>query len=302
MGPPNRELPQAISEGSSAPYARSLGGVRAAWPSPGNGSGTRSRGWGLGNNSLGWGVGSAPDAEGAYTQPGWPTDPRNKSVWKSSRGARLGFSLQDTPLSLAAKKAARSGVSLEQYALYTDDDSPTRVLLALAHGAVGRAEAAAMVAERGGPAAPGADVVLQGAAGVPDEPAERARALALALGEEGQAFAGAAAAALTPEESAALAAGQSGDDLREAAAALQRYIDEYKGVAGRGVAAAVAAAAAKRDAALAAAARVEGAEAKLARVAEAFDEHAYAMARAGAAREDAVAAGGAAAVAEPRLR
>jgi len=300
VGSTHRTPPQAIAEGSSAPYARSVGGVRAAWPSPGNGSGTRSRGWGLGNNALGWGVGSAPDAEGAYTAPGWPTDARNKTRWASSRGARLGFSLADTPLSLAAKKAARAGVSLEALALYTDDASPTRVLLSLSKGAVGRAEAAAMVADRGGPGAPGADIVLEGAAGVPDAPEERARALALATGEQGQAFAAAAAAALTPEEAAALAGGGDADGAREAAAVFQRYVDEYKGVAGRGVAAAVAAAAAKRDAALARAATLDAAEAKLAAVAADFDARAYGMARAAAAREEAgdVAAG----LAPPRLQ
>ena len=58
--------------------------------------------------------GSAPFEERFYTQPGYPTDPRNASVRPARR--RLAFTLGDTPATLRAKEAGRAGMSVEGYA------------------------------------------------------------------------------------------------------------------------------------------------------------------------------------------
>jgi hypothetical protein len=59
--------------------------------------------------------GSVAGEELFYTQPGFPLDKRNKTVFPRRK---LSFSLRDTPLTLKAKEAGRAGVSLEQYDRY----------------------------------------------------------------------------------------------------------------------------------------------------------------------------------------
>lgn len=230
------------AHGSSAPYARNLGGVISAhYPNP---SQTRPRGYGLGN-----GIDSAPNEEAYYTQPGWPLDKRNKTRFTSTRKSRVKFTLKDTPLTLAAKAAARTGLSLEEYRLFTDEDSPTKALLQLTGGSVGQREAEALIAEAGADAA-GAEVLLAGAAGVPEDPKKRELAAALATGlpsGELGTFAAEAASLLTPAEEALLAEGVDIEGLLTSAHIQQRYIDDYGAIKAPGVAAALETAVAKRD-------------------------------------------------------
>jgi hypothetical protein len=211
------------SVGSSAPYARNLGGVISSYvPST---TQQRPRGYGLGNGLSG--IPSAPGEEKYYTQPGWPADLRNKSVFTSSRKERLGFSLRDTPLTIAAKAAARVGVPLNDYRLYTDDDSPTRALLQLTGGRVGRAEAEVLVAEAGEDDSPGSDVLLVGAAGVPEDAAERALAVALANGESllgSDKFSREAEEVLSVAEKALLATGVTIESCMDKANVLQTCV------------------------------------------------------------------------------
>ena len=88
-GTPN----QAIAAGSSAPYERSLGGVVTANPPP-NTTQVRPRGWGVGN-----GLGSDPfEPEGAYTQPGFPAQPRLHGQGQGRQGGPPGlFPLRHAP-------------------------------------------------------------------------------------------------------------------------------------------------------------------------------------------------------------
>ncbi len=243
-GTPN----QAIAAGSSAPYERSLGGVVTANPPP-NTTQVRPRGWGVGN-----GLGSDPfEPEGAYTQPGFPTDPRNPAYTpkaRAARAARLGFSLSDTPLTLAAREAARAGLSLPQFARYVDEDSPTRILLRLSGGSITAAEAEALSKDASLPAED-AEFLAEAAAGIPKEEGARALAARLATSDLSptEAYDAALRAALTPAELGAKDLDSEGV-VREAAR-YQQIIDDYKAIRHRDAAAGVEAAVAKRDALLA---------------------------------------------------
>ena len=230
LGSTHRVPNQEVAAGSSAPYARSLGGVVTP-NAPPNLTQVRPRGWGLGN-----GIGSAPNAEGAYTQPGFPTDKRNThAAARAARAARLGFSLTDTPLTLAARASARAGVALADFARYVDDESPTKRILLL-HPHATPAEVRARAEEL--------DVT---AVLPPTDPRQRSLALRLAAGvaPPTDAYDAALAAALTPAELDARHL-DAGDVLAEAAR-YQKIVDDYKDIRHRDAAAGVARAVAKRD-------------------------------------------------------
>ena len=170
--------PRALAAGSSAPYTRATGGVVDPTLQP-NKSNCKPRGWGLGN---GLAEGSKPFEYGPWTQPGHPLDPRNlklRAVAVRARQARLGFSLLDTPLTLLAKKAAREGLSIEDYAMYVDPESATHMLIKVTGGRV-TAETARALAD--GQSGAGAELLREGAAGLPESSVGRAQAVRLALG------------------------------------------------------------------------------------------------------------------------
>jgi NADH:ubiquinone oxidoreductase subunit len=176
----NTAVPVALTAGSSAPYKRSLGGVINAH-APANVSNVKSRGWGLGNGLTN---GSEPHERGAWTQPGHPLDKRNVPIRAAAvraRAARLGFSLKDTPLTLLAKKAAREGLSIEDYATYVDPESATHMLIKVSDGHISPEEARSLAAGQDGQ---GAELLVEGAAGLPENPVARAHAVRLALGGE----------------------------------------------------------------------------------------------------------------------
>lgn len=224
-GSTHRYTPQANASGSSAPYARNLGGVIAA-PTP-NLSTFRPRGYGLSNGVF---PESKPHEELYYTQPGWPLDKRNGGVRPTGRKARIPFSLKDTPLTLKARAAAKHGMSVGDYERYSDPFSPSRVAALLAGGApggpagVGAAERDALAA-----ALPGAEL--------PTDPAQARVAAALASGDGVPrdvpgTFAAAVSSVLTPEEEALLGSGADAGELVSKAAGYQDMIDRYAGGAG----------------------------------------------------------------------
>jgi NADH:ubiquinone oxidoreductase subunit len=249
--------PQAIASGSSNPYARSLGGVVTEHPPP-NTSSVRPRGWGVGNG-LG-SAGSAPfEPLGAYTQPGLPTDPRNatfygprggRAVGSAQRATRLGFTLADTPLTLAARESARAGLPLPEFARYVDEDSPTNILLRLSGGSITAGEAAALARD---PSLPPEEVAFleEAAAGLPTDPRAHALAARLATQDDqpSDAYDAALARALTPAELEVH--DLEAEDAVGEAARYQKFVDDYKDIRSRDAAAGVEAAIVKRDALLA---------------------------------------------------
>lgn len=96
VGSTHKVPPPQISFGSNAIYERNLGGV-VSKPYPHN-SQTKPRGYALGN-----GMWSQYGEYGAYTQPGFPLDPRNTAGVSSQAKRRVKFSLLDTPLTLLSK-------------------------------------------------------------------------------------------------------------------------------------------------------------------------------------------------------
>jgi hypothetical protein len=157
-------------------------------------------------------------------------DPRNASRRPSARAERVTFSLRDTPLTLAAKEAARANISLEEYSRFTDDDSPTKALL-LATDGQATVEDARAIADAVNASPDERMLLLEGAEGVPTDPAKRELALRLARGEaasvaDAGTFASEARAALTAEESAVAALGVTIDDLKTEAAKWQGIVDE----------------------------------------------------------------------------
>lgn len=217
--------PIANAHGSSAPYARNVGGVIAA-PTP-NLSQFRPRGYGLGNGVF---PESKPHEELYYTQPGWPLDKRNPANRPTGRKARIGFSLKDTPLTIKARAAAKHGMSVAEYERYSDPFSPSRVAALLAGGAPG-GPGAVTPGERDALAAalPGAEL--------PADPGAARVAAALAAGDAipsdiSGTFAAAVAEALTPAEEAFLSAGHDASELTSKAAQYQDMIDRYAGGAG----------------------------------------------------------------------
>ena len=284
IGSVHRHAPLAGALGSSAPFARNLGGVQAAFTP--NLSQFRPRGFGL-DNGMGSNSGtrSRVNEEAFYTPPGYPlaAGGANRSRFASARRARMRFSLLDTPLTLQAKGAARAGLSLDEFQSFTDDEHPTKALLLLTGGSISREEGARIAASAAESGDAGA-LVEEALAGMPAEPAKRDLAARLALSlpvtraDKGS-FAAAAAAELSAEEAAAVAEGGSAEAAREVALVHQKYIEAYSGIdmkeARRGVAAAVEV----RDAALAKLAVLRRAEAKLAALRARFDERAFAMAR-----------------------
>lgn len=249
VGSTHKTLPDAIVAGSSAPYVRNLGGVVTA-PTP-NLTQVRPRAFGLGNG-LGP-AGSAPNAEGAYTQPGFPTDPRNDSVrarpqgsGTTSRRDRLGFSLKDTPLTLEARTAARVGLPFDQYARFVDDESPTRIILRLTGGGMSSEEASELSRDPSLPPEE-ASFLAEAAAGIPKDPEARALAVSLALSDvvgEG-AFEAALAKALTVEERSLVKIDV--EALLLEANTFQSFIDSYKDVRDKDARAGVKGAVEKRD-------------------------------------------------------
>jgi NADH:ubiquinone oxidoreductase subunit len=227
VGSTHRVEPLQNSQGSSAPYARNLGGVIAP-PSP-NHTQSRPRGYGLGN-----GIWSAPFEESYWTQPGYPTDKRNRATHVSARRGRLGFSLRDTPLTIQAKAAARAGLSLEEYQAVADESHPTRALLLLTGGQVSREDAADLVAaaRQGGGGGDGA-LIEEALAGIPEDMTKRDQALRLAVNvplskEDVGSLASAIASVLTAEEQTLLDEGLDIEGLRDRAGVHQAIIDEYK--------------------------------------------------------------------------
>lgn len=244
----------------------------------------RPRGYGLGNGiEDSNAIGSAPGQEAFYTQPGHPLDKRNATRFTSERSRRVGFTLRDTPLTLQAKAAARTGLSLDKFQLYTDDSRPTKALLQLTGGSIGSAEAEQLVAESGAPAdSEAAMAFLEAAAGIPSDAKERELAVALATNNGAgfiTSFAQEASALLTAEEQAAINAGMDTAQLMNEAAKYQKYIDDYKDIKGRDITSALEKVVVKRDAALAAVKVLERAEAKLAALADKYDAEGYRMAK-----------------------
>jgi len=216
--------PLAIAHGSSNPYKRNLGGVVAEPHTP-NLSNFRPRGYGEGNGLEG---GSVAGEERYYTQPGWAMDPRNPATRRSSRAARLGFTLADTPATLRARTAARAGLSPEDLERYTSNDSEVRIALITSPSA----------GVSSGAAPPdGSMAAVVAAVGLPEDPVKREFAARVAGGTgharpwskelEAGTFAAAVSEVLTPEEEAFLAAGHDEDDLLTAIAQYQGYIDAY---------------------------------------------------------------------------
>ena len=254
--------PQALAQHSSNPNARSLGGVVTAHPPP-NVTQVRARGWGLGN-----GLGSAPFApETAYTQPGLPTDPRNAAFYgrRASRAARLGFTLADTPLTLAARESARAGLPLQDFARYVDDESPTSVLLRLMERmgsqSASPADIAALAQDASLPPEEAA-FLREAAEGLPEGAAARQLAMRMCASPvaPADAYHAALEAALSPSE---LECAQLEEEqVLQQAARYQRIVDDYKDIRHADAAAGVAAAVEKRDALLAQVSAAEGAEGK----------------------------------------
>jgi len=173
VGSTHKTEPLKNAHGSSAPYSRNLGGVITK-PVP-NYSQYRPRGYGLGN-----GIGSRPNEEHYWTQPGYPTDPRNTDRFVSSRRQRLRFTLQDTPLTLQAKEASKANLSLQDYQRYTDDDHPTKALLLLTGGNINDklSKEILQAADNAGEA----NLLDEALSGVPKDPAQRDLATRLASG------------------------------------------------------------------------------------------------------------------------
>jgi len=237
VGSTHARAPESLAAGSSNPYERNLGGVISP-PSP-NPSQVRPRAWGMGNN-LGP-AGSAPNVEGAYTQPGFPTDPRNKKTRRN-----LGFSLKDTPFTLEAKNAARVGLPLEKYARYIDTDSPTNLMLRLGMGSEEVSELS-----RDPSLAPEQVMFLEEAAeGIPHSPEEKSLAVHLAVTGSppttSTAFTEALQAALTPLELSLYRPNGEESKLAEARK-YQKMIDGYKDIRDKSAQAGVKLAIEKRD-------------------------------------------------------
>lgn len=232
-GSTHKTQPIANTCGSSAPYKRNLGGVINAF-NP-NLSQFRPRGWGVGNGLKG---GSAPHEELYYTQPGYPLDKRNPTR-HISRGGRVGFTLTDTPASLAAKQAVRFGMSPAEHAKYSDPAPSVTQVLALAESsAVEKGDAAAQTMIDGLVSAQPELAAYD----LPVEAGKRRLATYLALGKgharswgkdvEAGTFAAAVHEVLTPEEEAFLDAsgGVTAEDLLLDVQKYQGMIDAYAGV------------------------------------------------------------------------
>jgi len=222
-------------------------------------------------------------------------DPRNSSRRAPRR--QLEFSLTDTIDTLTAKKAVRAGLSPAAYADVRDVNSPTNRLLTdprLSPEQVGLLNEEVMA---DAPEDEREEVMLfqEAAAALPKDPAElgRLRRLAAFDGharswgaeQERGTFAEAVRQALTAEE-AALLAEEDEDALAATVAQYQRTVDDYSAIAAKdeSVAAGVAVAAGRRDAALATLGRLREARAKVDAVSARFD------AAAAAAVKDAAAA------------
>ena len=222
--------PQANAHGSSAPYARNLGGVINA-PTP-NLSQFRPRGFGLSNNVF---PESLPNQELFYTQPGWPLEKRNAAVRVSARKGRIGFSLRDTPLTIKARAAAKHGLSVEEYERYSHPFSPTRIALLTVSGAE--------AASAGTPAATSEVIeqALQTAlpdARLPTRPEAKVVGVKLAAGDaldgsEAGTFAATVAGALTRDELALLDSGLDIMELSLKAGDLSAMIERYALVPGK---------------------------------------------------------------------
>ena len=284
IGGVQRHEPLANALGSSAPFARNLGGVQSAFVP--NLSQMRPRGFGL-DNGMGSNSGtrSRVNEELFYTPPGYPlaSGGRNRERFASARRARMRFSLLDTPLTLQAKGAARAGLSLDEFQRFTDDDHPTKALLLLTGGSISREEGARIAASAAESGDAGA-LVEEALSGMPAEPAKRDLAARLALAlpvtrGDRDSFAAAAAAELSAEEAAVIAENVSAEAVREVALVHQKYIDAYCDIDVREARRGVAAAVEVRDAALAKLAVLRRAEVKLAEIGRRFDERAFVMAR-----------------------
>lgn len=229
IGNAHKTPPLANSAGSSAPYARNLGGVIAA-PTP-NLSQFRPRGYGLGNEVF---PESKPDEELYYTQPGWPLDKRNARVAPSGRKARMPFSLRDTPLTIKARAAAKHGMSVAAYERFSDPWSSSRVAALVAGprahgGAEGDGALDAEQRDALAEALPGAELPADAA---------QARVVAALVAGDGVprdapgTFAAAVGSVLTPEEEELLGRGLDASELVAQAAGYQDMIDRYAGGAG----------------------------------------------------------------------
>jgi hypothetical protein len=129
-------------------------------------------------------------------------DPRNSQRWPG-RTAR--FTLRDTPLTLRAKAAARAGLSIAEYADYSED-SPTRTALQVESAGMGLSAMSQQEAAEQG------DELALAAMSLPTSSREHATAMRLATGTgharswgpdlDAGTLEGAIRASLTPQEAA----------------------------------------------------------------------------------------------------
>lgn len=244
-----RNPPLANSEGSSAPYARNLGGVISAFVP--NLSQYRPRAYGMGNNVF---PDSKPNEELFYTQPGYPLDKRNKQV-KQQR--KLSFTLKDTMQTMRYKDAARAGMTPDEYDMAADPSSPAKVALLTAKDTLPAGSPLLDLAnklEKGDGAARGID-----------------------YSKEKGTFAAARHEVLSPEEEEFLEMGYEEGILLSTVVQYQGYIDDYSKIKGTdpNVEEGLEKAKAVRDDAQAKLDTLRGINAKLEALAARFDQKSY---------------------------
>lgn len=246
-----RNEPLANAVGSSAPYARNVGGVITAHTP--NLSQYRPRGFDQANNIF---PDSQPNEELFYSQPGYPMDKRNKQL-KQPR--KLSFTLRDTPLTLRDKAAARAGMTPEEYDMASDPSLPARVALLAAKDALPASSPFAGLAEKLSKG--------DGEGHNLDYSAERRMGT----------FAAAKHEALSAEEEEFLEQGYEEAQLMETVAQYQRYIDDYSKIrhADANVKDGLERAAAVRDDARSKLEKLRAIESKLEKLAAKFDEKVY---------------------------
>lgn len=274
-----RTEPPQVSFGSSNPYQRNLGGVINAHTP--NLSSYRPRGYGLSNGCF---PESKPDEELYYTQPGHHMDKRNKELRDARRAARaerIGFTLQDTPMTLLAKEAGRVGLSIEEYERLRDPESPTRLALVMNLKAE---NVAAITGKAMTEDDDFLDISVRGAVVPVDEDARQyATRIVVGTGRPARddaaakqpgTFAAARAETLTPDEEAFLAQGVTQADLLDKLQQYNKYVDSYAKLASinKDARAGLEDAEVLRDETAAKIEKLRGIEAKLATLTKRFDE------------------------------
>lgn len=245
IGSTHRYKPLEIAKGSSAPYERNVGGVIA--PHTPSYSSHKPRGYGVGNGLAG---GSKPGENFAYTQPGFPLDPRNPAIRLKREPAP---ELTNSEAMRETKVASRLGMTREEYKAATNPEDA--VFLALGMGEQ-----------------------VRGA--LPKD--ERKMALATLAAQctgharswgavEKGTFAAEAAELLSAEEEAVYYGGLSEDELAAKVAKYQLTIDEYRHVKDKSARAGVERATEERDAAIETLTTWRSAHAKLTALAAKYD-------------------------------